>query len=144
MAEQPRTVARKSGVWRKIWTLRCPLCGTGKIFRSWIHMAPACTVCGFIYEREQGYFIGAMYINYGITVLAIMAGWIILELVVRVSSDLLVGLLGIIAIGVPMVVYPYSKALWMAVDLSFDPPRTSGYGTSTPPPAQSDQPEDLN
>ena len=109
----------------------------GKIFRNSIQMAPACTVCGFIYEREQGYFIGAMYINYGVTVLAIMAGWIILELVVKVSSDLLVWLLGIIAIGIPIGFYRYSKALWMALDLSMDPLKTPGQVTSVRPHAQS-------
>lgn len=132
---------RKPGVWRKIWTLRCPVCGTGKIFRNLIHMAPACTVCGFIYEREQGYFIGAMYINYGVTVLAIMAGWIILELVVKVPSDLLVWLLGIIAIGIPIGFYPYSKALWMALDLSMDPLKTPGPVTLAQPHAQSPETE---
>jgi uncharacterized protein (DUF983 family) len=119
-------IISKPGVWETIRSLRCPVCRRGKIFRSWFQMAPACPVCGFVYEREQGYFIGAMYINYGLTVLAIMVGWVILELIVKVSSYLLVGLLGIIAIGIPIIFYPYSKALWMAVDLWFDPPKTPG------------------
>jgi uncharacterized protein (DUF983 family) len=132
---------QKPGVWRKVWTLRCPVCGTGKIFRNFINMAPACTVCGYIYEREQGYFIGAMYINYGVTVLAIMAGWVILELVVKVSWDMMLWLLAIIAIGIPIGFYPYSKALWMALDLSFDPPKTGGHVRSAQPRTQSPETE---
>jgi uncharacterized protein (DUF983 family) len=133
--------SQKPGVWRQVWTLRCPICGIGKIFRNFINMAPACTVCGFVYEREQGYFIGAMYINYGVTVLAIMAGWIILELVVKVPSDLLVWLLGIIAIGIPICFYPYSKALWMALDLSVDPPKAAGHVPPAQPYTQSPETE---
>jgi hypothetical protein len=82
-----------------------------------------------------------MYINYGVTVLAIMAGWIILELVVKVPSDLLVWLLWIIAIGIPIGFYPYSKALWMALDLSIDPLKTPGPVTLAQPHAQSPETE---
>lgn len=33
-------------------------------------MHEACTVCHYKFEREPGYFLGAMYISYGIAVLS--------------------------------------------------------------------------
>ena len=42
-------------------------------------MHERCRVCGYRFEREQGYFVGAMYINYGVTVLIIVAGYFALE-----------------------------------------------------------------
>jgi uncharacterized protein (DUF983 family) len=60
---------------------RCPRCRVGSIFRSSIFrglpkMYERCAVCGLKFEREPGYFLGAMYISYGlalgtITVLAV-------------------------------------------------------------------------
>ena len=49
-------------LWRGL-LLRCPFCGKGKVFRSWFKMYEQCPVCHFVYEREDGYFSGALAIN---------------------------------------------------------------------------------
>jgi uncharacterized protein (DUF983 family) len=43
---------------------RCPRCRRNRIFVSLWRMAPECEVCGLHYEREPGYFTGAMYVSY--------------------------------------------------------------------------------
>jgi hypothetical protein len=43
--------------------MRCPSCGRGRVFRSWFHMLPACDDCGYSYEREEGYWVGALIMN---------------------------------------------------------------------------------
>ena len=35
----------------------------GRLYRSLFRMNTHCDYCGLVYEREQGYFIGAIYIN---------------------------------------------------------------------------------
>ena len=52
--------------------LRCPRCGEGKLFKGLFAMADACSSCGLDFQREQGYYIGAMYINYGMTTLILL------------------------------------------------------------------------
>jgi len=51
---------------------RCPRCRTGRIFRGlilwFVPMNQLCPVCGLVFEREQGYFLGAMYISYAMAV----------------------------------------------------------------------------
>ena len=47
----------------------CPRCHKGKIFRgplwrSYLAMYERCPQCNLKYEREQGYFLGAMYFSY--------------------------------------------------------------------------------
>ncbi len=43
--------------------------------RSWFTMPEACSVCGLRFERAQGYFVGAIYVNYAVTVvLTTLAG----------------------------------------------------------------------
>src|SRR5919204_3989417 len=57
--------------------LRCPRCGRSRLYESWFRMRERCAACGLRYEREQGYFVGAIYINYAATV-AIGAGGVLL------------------------------------------------------------------
>ena len=42
-------------------------------------MAARCAVCGLVFERETGYFIGAIYINYGLTVGLALVGYFLLD-----------------------------------------------------------------
>ncbi len=48
----------------------CPRCRAGKIFHKSVWLFPGmyerCPACGLKYEREDGYFLGAMYIGYGL------------------------------------------------------------------------------
>ena len=43
---------------------RCPNCETGKIFKNLFKMNTLCPVCNTRFEREPGYFIGAMIASY--------------------------------------------------------------------------------
>ena len=46
---------------------RCPNCGRGRLFRGVFRMLPRCPECGLSYFPEQGYYVGAMIINYVVT-----------------------------------------------------------------------------
>src|SRR5690242_10256536 len=43
--------------------LRCPRCGHGKLFRGVFAMNERCSYCGWVFEREEGYWTGAMAVN---------------------------------------------------------------------------------
>src|SRR5262245_32870110 len=45
---------------------RCPRCRTGRVFRSLFRMNDPCPHCGLLFEREEGYFLGAMYVSYAL------------------------------------------------------------------------------
>ncbi len=54
---------------------KCPQCQSGKIFvypsynmKKFYDMYRSCAVCGIEYEIEPGFFWGAMYVSYAITV----------------------------------------------------------------------------
>jgi uncharacterized protein (DUF983 family) len=47
---------------------RCPRCLRGKMFRGSFAMNEACPACGLTFEREPGYFMGAMYFSYPLAV----------------------------------------------------------------------------
>jgi hypothetical protein len=55
---------------------KCPKCKKGTIFNSIGNifkfespkMNDCCPNCDYIYEKEPGYFLGAFYVSYGMTV----------------------------------------------------------------------------
>lgn len=85
-------------------------------------MYPQCQVCDLKFEREQGYFLGAIYINYAVTVMIMLTGFFILEYMTNVSLALQIILWCIFGALFPMFFYRYSKSLWLSIDCIFDPP----------------------
>ena len=65
----------KRNVWAGVLHQKCPNCGKGEIFYKkkqlleLPHMRVACDRCRYRFYREPGYFLGAMYISYGLAVL---------------------------------------------------------------------------
>ena len=110
--------------------LRCPRCGARALFRTWFTMHERCFVCQLRFEREQGYFLGAMYINYGVTVVLALIGSFALEWWTTVS--LAQQLLLWIGFGslFPMLFLRHSRGLWLAFDHIFDPVKDQGSGDS--------------
>jgi uncharacterized protein (DUF983 family) len=58
-----------------ILTEKCPHCGQARVFEkrsgpfSFPVMKERCEICNYKFDREPGYFLGAMYISYGLAVL---------------------------------------------------------------------------
>ena len=106
---------------------RCPLCGTGRLFTGWFRMKERCPGCGYRFEREEGFFLGAYVINLGIAQgLVILLA--IVPLIVRLAGDPDASILPFVVGGVvgavvaPMLFYPWSKTIWTAFDLMLRPP----------------------
>lgn len=65
---------------------RCPKCDTGKIFASKgsifkmkvPQMNETCSHCGYRFARESGYFLGAMYVSYGLTIAEMLPLFLVL------------------------------------------------------------------
>ena len=103
------------------FTKRCARCGAGKLFRSYFTMVPDCPRCGLHFERESGYWAGALAINM-ILVGGVFAVAFVIALVLTVP-DVPVGLLLAILVPImvigPIVTYPFSKTIWVAIDRAF-------------------------
>jgi uncharacterized protein (DUF983 family) len=101
--------------------LRCPDCGHRRILDSWFRLKPHCPGCGLWLEREEGYFLGAILCNLVASELLFVAG---LALVVLLSwptppwTALWVGSVAGMVLA-PVIFYPFSKTLWLGLDLAF-------------------------
>ncbi len=100
--------------------LRCPRCGTGKLFAGWFRMHENCTSCELKYEREPGFFLGSAYINYGITAVVVTATYMGLHFGAGYSNQALTVPLGTFIILFPLLFFRYARSLWLAMDLFWD------------------------
>lgn len=101
--------------------LRCPRCGARIRFRNWVMMPERCARCGLRFEREQGYFIGAMYVNYALTVGIVVSGYFLLERWAHLSLTQQLLLWGSVSILFPLLLFRHARVLWLSFDYLFNP-----------------------
>jgi hypothetical protein len=84
-------------------------------------MDERCPACGLKFEREEGYFLGAMYIGYGLGLAAIVGFGVILWLVTR--WPMMKVMLWAIVLFLPLApaLTLFSRVLWIYLDQAFDP-----------------------
>ncbi|MDX1964916.1 MAG: DUF983 domain-containing protein [Pirellulales bacterium] len=121
---QPAPVSRLSRIGRAL-TLRCPACGQAILVKNWLGMVAHCPHCGLKTEREPGYYLGSIYINYGLTALTVTIAYFVLLFGFEVPSKWLTwGSLAFVVI-FPLLFFPFARMLWLAFDLAWDPPEES-------------------
>jgi hypothetical protein len=80
-----------------------------------------CPECGLKYEREQGYFLGAMYISYGLALAIIALFALLLWLVTRWSIERDVVIASLLFLPFVPIVVTVSRVLWIHFDRAADP-----------------------
>lgn len=120
--------APKSSTLASILRQRCPRCREGSIFRYSIFrglpkMYESCAVCGLKFEREPGYFLGAMYISYGLALITIA----LIAVGLWAGTGWPITKAAIWAVGLFLPLAPtltlLARVLWIYLDQSFDPQR---------------------
>jgi uncharacterized protein (DUF983 family) len=100
--------------------LLCPRCLHGSVFAALWRMHRFCPACGLEYEREPGYFLGAMYFSYGLSLLS-GAPTFFLLLFLGVSNVETMIVLGVqLFLSTPLI-FRYSRVIWLHFDQFFDP-----------------------
>jgi uncharacterized protein (DUF983 family) len=96
--------------------LRCPRCGQSPLFTGWFTMRDGCAACGFRYEREPGYFIGAIYLNYAAAVVAGGGTVLLLDWAVGLSLGRQLALAVTLVTLLPLVCFRHARSIWLAID----------------------------
>lgn len=109
-------------LWRAL-RRRCGVCGEGKLFRGWIRMHERCECCGFKFDRSPGYWLGSIYVNYGLTALLVTAAYFALFFTEALPQTTVLWLLVAFCVVFPLWFFRYARSIWMAFDLYFDPPQ---------------------
>ncbi len=112
-----------------ILKLKCPRCHTGDLFlvknayklKYLDHMPHYCPKCGEDFQREVGYYYGAMMISHGLTTLIAVAvhlvvhyfyGWAILPNIIPLL---------VLVIGLFPLVFRVSRSVWIHIFVKYDP-----------------------
>ena len=80
-----------------------------------------CQNCGLKFEREQGYFVGAIYINYAATIAVAVPGFFILDTFTRMTIDQQLMIWVPFSVIFPLLFFHHSRALWLVLDHLFNP-----------------------
>jgi uncharacterized protein (DUF983 family) len=118
--------ALRQGFWtlfHRAWRLRCPACGNGRLFRGLFSMHEQCTACGFSCQRGPGFYLGAIYFNYGLTALLVTIAYPLLRFGTQLSRQQALIIVAAIAVLVPLWYFRYARSLWLGFDQYFDPQR---------------------
>src|SRR5512141_2735293 len=122
MRETDLPVQRKTTLLGRALRLRCPNCGHGDLFASWGRLRKRCLECGLWLERGEGdYYLGA-YVVALIVVETFFAIGFVLVLVITWPDPPWAAIqwVGAVVLVVSTVVcYPFSKTIWLAIDLIF-------------------------
>jgi len=93
----------------------CPNCGAHKLFKpgTLFELNAECPDCGLKIERDEGFFLGSMSLNYGVTLIGFLLPVLILFLTGVIGGVTAAVLAGIGALVFPMAFYRSSRSWWL-------------------------------
>lgn len=95
--------------------LRCPVCGRSSIIQSPFKIRHHCPTCGALYQREEGFFVGALTINVVTTELIILVLYLTTMLLLS-SFHLILVILFTVGLVFPVAFYHHSWSVWLSLD----------------------------
>lgn len=90
------------------------------MFTGLFRMRETCPHCGLKFEREPGYFLGSIYINYGLTALITTIGWVSLRYAFGYQAAWAPFGFALFCVVFPTFFFRYARALWLAMDCRFE------------------------
>ena len=105
--------------------LRCPWCGGRPTFlRGWFRRVDRCRTCGIRWHREEGFELGTVTVNtivtFGSLAVAMGVGFVLTAPDIPVLP--FVASLFVVALVMPVAIYPFTYTIWLAFDLAVHPP----------------------
>ena len=85
-----------------------------------------CSQCDLRFDRAPGYYLGSVYINYGLTALLVTAGYFAMFFSDTLSAPQQLMVLGAFCVLFPLWFFRYARSLWLAMDLFLDPTQLDG------------------
>ena len=112
-----------------IFKYKCPRCHEGEVFKSrnpynlskMFELHEHCDHCGIRYEFEPGFFYGAMYVSYALTVALGVATYVLTSMFFDLEVwEVIAVLIGVLVFGSPLVLR-LSRIIWMNLFIKYEP-----------------------
>ena len=121
-------VRAKISAWQGALRQLCPRCRLGKIyptsiFRGLSKMNDTCAVCHLWFEREEGYFLGAMIVDYALAMLTTTIIGAILWSFTHWSFEKICIVAIVLFLPAVPLVTRLGRVLWIYIDQLIDPER---------------------
>ena len=84
-------------------------------------MHATCPHCGVKFEREPGFFLGSIYINYGITALVTVTAYMVMFFNRWLHEWQRMTIVLAVAVVLPMLLHRHARSLWLGFDQWHDP-----------------------
>jgi uncharacterized protein (DUF983 family) len=100
--------------------LRCPRCGARGILASWTRLKARCPQCDLAFDRgeTEDYWLGAFAINWVVGEGIALAVALVVLLTTWPDSRPALWTGIALAVMVPVALFPFSRTVWLAVDLA--------------------------
>jgi uncharacterized protein (DUF983 family) len=132
MTEAPEVRSQAKALNRFAWWLwamlrqRCPRCREGRLFRGLFTMNDPCPVCGLLFQREEGYFLGAMYTSYIIASVLLTGFYFAAAALLPTWSSIMVAAAAtLVFLPFMPAVFRYSRVTWIYFDRAVCPSNLS-------------------
>lgn len=115
--------------------LRCPGCGARGVLAGWFRLAERCPQCGLRPDRgEPDHFLGGYVVNLGIAEAVAAVLWAVLLALTwdHPSWELMQWSAAVLVVVMPLVLYPFTRLLFLAIDLMAQPRRPGDFGAEDP------------
>ena len=96
--------------------LRCPACGRASIVNAPFRIRQSCSACGVSFNREEGFFVGAILANVVTTEAVILLAYLIAIVTGHDIDRVVLTVLLVLAVTFPLAFYHHSWSLWLGFD----------------------------
>jgi uncharacterized protein (DUF983 family) len=122
---RPDRTTERSGAAARLAAIvagRCPRCDRETIFAQRLTMHEKCPGCGLAFNREPGYFAGAMYISYALALPIVFTLAMAVKLAFPAwTFERIMAVAAVLFLPAVPVVFRYSRILWIHFDRAVDP-----------------------
>ena len=99
-----------------LFTNLCPVCRKAPIFKGMFAMERVCPSCKNRYEKEEGYFVGAMILAYFVGTLLALPTLLIAVFMMQVEFPLAVAAASLQMIICGLFLFRYSRIAWINLE----------------------------
>ncbi len=115
------STGKNESIGTAILNAKCPQCRKGNMFKhkwwqlsKFVKFYQLCTVCNLRFDREPGFFHGAMYISYAMIVAMVTNVWLILYFVFDDPEfEVYISVIIILNIVLLPIFFRYSRVLYI-------------------------------
>lgn len=111
--------------------LKCPRCEKGNLYESqnpykmgkMMEMHKNCSNCGLRYEKESGFFYGAMYVSYMLNIALFVTATVVWYAFIEDMIDWRIYISSYVLLTVLLVpiIFRYSRSIWLIMMIKFEP-----------------------